>query len=632
MTFLTRVSRRLAWSFCLVASALTGAAESLGEAPAADSGAWLMRPRLLALRGDAAGAKLTGAAIDLVYDPARPVYRRQYSYADLGRGRSWIDPRAYNMRDPHREVFALALSDYNMAGGIAAELPLLASAWVLKAEAPVGRRLLEQLEEVTGWSPLQRAGWSISMSTPLPARDGNSWLATGVGVRALADTLEILGDDPLIAKVRPAIVALLEKEARLVADDWREKRPWFVQSQMTRNNQWLLPTEGLVRAALVVGKDRLRYEYELGVANLLTALDSMGPNGEFDEGISYSTMTVESALSAARAMAAAGDFRALKHPFLKNYPRWYVHHFQPGRRVINAFDCVGVSGADRAHGHYRDFLSQLVFMTGSDDAGWAARNLFDPARPEYYITLLAAGSGGRANPPAPPTFAAYERATRVNWRSSWADDATGVWVRGGHKLDIHDHPDRGHVNFILRGRPVFIEQGMIHYGEPLSPEFAGPGGHNILQLDKRITIKAPAPITVRRLDEQGGEIALEPTKGYRRLRLWRRQVRWDAASLDVKDEVAVREDRTDRMLFTWHTGSDVPVKLSGGGTTWTASWDGVVVTLSADVPIQVTQATRRNGTLQAKRGQGDTAEHAALTVATVEKVNRFTLTTSVRTP
>ncbi|MBC8011078.1 MAG: heparinase II/III family protein [Burkholderiales bacterium] len=631
MTFLTPLSRCLAWSFCLATTALAGV--SAEGASVVDATKWLMRPRLLALRGDVAGVPLARAAIDLVYDPTRPVYRRQYSYADLGRGRSWIDSRAYAMRDPHREVFALALSDYNMACGIASELPLLASAWVLKGEAPVGRRLVEQLKEATGWSPLQRAGWSVFTSdTPLPASDGNSWLATGVGVRAIADTLEILGDDPLIAPLRPALVALLEKEARLVADDWRQRRPWFVSSHMTRTNQWMLPTEGLVRAALVVGTDRMRDEYELGVANLLAALDSMGPRGEFDEGISYSMMTVESALSAARAMAAAGDDRAINHPFLKNYPRWYVHHFQPGRKVINAFDCISVSVAVRTDSGYRDYLSLLAFMTGSDDARWAARNLFDPGKAANYLTLLGSASGGPANPPAPPTFGAYERATRVNWRSSWADDATGVWVRGGHKMDFHDHPDRGHVNFILRGKPVFIEQGTVHYGDPLNAEFSGVGGHNILRLEGRHVTKAPASITVSRLDDQGGDIVLEPTKGYRRLQLWRRQVSWSGTSLDVKDEVAVREDRTDRMLFTWHTGSATPVRLSGGGTSWTAAWDGVVITFKADVPLQVTQATRSDATLLEKRGRNGLSEHSALTVGTVEKVNRLTLSTSVRTP
>ena len=71
-------------------------------------------------------------------------------------------------------------------------------------------------------------------------------------------------------------------------------------------------------------KEQFPAEYELGVANLLRALDVQGRQGEFNEGIGYATMTVASMLSAARAMAVQGDARALDHPFLRGFPTWAV--------------------------------------------------------------------------------------------------------------------------------------------------------------------------------------------------------------------------------------------------------------------------------------------------------------------
>src|SRR5690606_7346869 len=119
---------------------------------------------------------------------------------------------------------------------------------------------------------------------------------------------------------------------------WETKRPWFVRGENPITNQWVLPTEGLVTACLVVGKDRFPDAYELGVANLLKALDAHGPDGEFEEGVGYASFTVTSMLHAAHIMAVHGDRRALERPFLARFPTWLVHHLQPGDMLINCFD------------------------------------------------------------------------------------------------------------------------------------------------------------------------------------------------------------------------------------------------------------------------------------------------------
>ncbi|NLF73894.1 MAG: hypothetical protein GX575_33210 [Candidatus Anammoximicrobium sp.] len=88
---------------------------------------------------------------------------------------------------------------------------------------------------------------------------------------------------------------LLCADIKTISDDWKLKRGWFRGGGgVPHTNQWVLPTEGLIRACLVLGKDRFPAEYELGVANLLRALDVQGKQGEFNEGIGYAMFTVSS--------------------------------------------------------------------------------------------------------------------------------------------------------------------------------------------------------------------------------------------------------------------------------------------------------------------------------------------------
>ncbi|MBC8010668.1 MAG: heparinase, partial [Burkholderiales bacterium] len=336
-----------------------------------------LREQILAARGTPAAAAFETTVTRIMNAPGAQILVRPYRGEDVGvKGRSWLDPRAKPQSPEVREVFGLSMSDQNQAAIASNEVPILAAASVLQlgGEA-LTRRLDDQLAEMATWSPLQREGWTLASRDAklrynpagerLPVNDGNSWLATGWGVRAIVDTLEILGDDPLGQKHRPALLVLLAKEVGFISDDWRQKRPWFVQSNMTRTNQWMLPTEGLIRACIATGRGPGDADYELGVANLLATLNDLGAAGEFDEGLSYAMATIPSALGAARAMARAGDNRAVHHPFLKAHPLWFVHHFQPGRQVVNCFDAnSGMPVASRDQRGYRDMLATYAFMLG----------------------------------------------------------------------------------------------------------------------------------------------------------------------------------------------------------------------------------------------------------------------------
>lgn len=574
------------------------------------------------------------------------IIRRPHSLSEVGTHRTWLDGRSEALEPEIKEQFALAMSDFAACNTLAGELPLLAAGYRLTRDPALLERIAAQLEEMAHWSPLQRPGWTLytpGNRLPPDGRDGN-WLATGCGVRAIGDTLDLLPDESLDPKLVDRLHALLESEVASVVDDWETKRSWFIRSDNPYTNQWVLPTEGLVRACIILGVDNHRDAYELGVTNLMRALDAHGDRGEFEEGFGYAQFTVTSMLHAAHAMAVAGDRRAIDHPFLKNFPTWLVHHFQPGDMVINCFDAGGAFGAA---GNTRPFLSLTAMCTGDPVARWAL---------QYYVGGPSddlAGLAARALPrvdadAAPPLFAVYERATRVNWRDSWNEAGTGVWVRGGHPLDQHDHQDRGHVNFIARGHPILIEAGTPSYSHPqIMTHYSSGVGHNVVQLgtaepdassDTGKTVSHPgwqkrggvAPITVARLDANGGEVTVDATACYDGLARWNRSVTWDANQLQVTDEVALVENGEEVILFRWHLGTESEVEIAGEGTQFTITSPDATFTLRADARLTVGQVQLPDHTLEGHDGSdGPKNHHTCLVVQTEGPEGEIELVTLV---
>lgn len=544
----------------------------------------------------------------------QPIVRRVYRYEDVGKHRTWLDMRAKPLCEENRRLFALAMSDMGTANLLAAELPPLAAAYRRTGEDRFLTRVIAQLEEAATWSPIQRPGWTCYYDDhhlPPDGKDGN-WLATGCGIRGIADAIEILPEGAVGAGLMGKIKTLLAAEIESIVDDWRTKRPWFVRWENPITNQWVLPTEGLVRACLFLGRDRHREAYDLGATNLLKAMDAHGAAGEFEEGIGYAVFTVESMLRAGHAMAAQGDTRALDHVFLRRFPLWMVHHIQPGRMTVNCFDAGGAH-LPRSGGHFESLLSLITVCADSPEARWALKEQFDG--PSRDLAGLSARSMLQEPCEPPSLFASYDRARRVNWRDGWNDDATGVWVRGGHETDQHDHQDRGHVNFISRGRPILIETGTPAYHHPeIVRIFQSGVGHNVLQLgaampeaDEHFHGGTPtgrqkertiAPLAVERLDVGGGRVIVDGAQCYDGLTRWRREVEWTAGVMTVMDEVVLAEKRREIILFRWHLGTDAHVKLDGEGMRWTAEWPAALITLGASAPIVVSQTSMPDHTLK----------------------------------
>jgi hypothetical protein len=580
---------------------------------------------------------------DGVYAEARkalalPLVRRVYRYADIGKHRTWLDGRAKGPPSRGRTLFALAMADMSACGLLAHELPLLAAAYRLCGDAAFKDRVLAQLSEMADWSPLQRPGWSTCGSGALPRPRGNdgNWLATGEGVRAIADTLEIMPPESVPSALRKRLDRLLEKEIAGVVDDWQKRRPWFFRWPNPITNQWVLPNAGLVRACLLLGRRRHRQAYRLGMNNLLKSLNAHGKRGEFEEGVGYAGYTVAALLQVAAACAAAGDRRLLDHPFLRHFPTWLAHHLQPGGFLISCFD------AGSGRGTAADFAAlnaMLVAYAGSPVAKWMLTRQMSGGLPRDLAGLLAAARLQDVTAECPPLFASYRRATHVNWRDSWAPNASGVWVRGGHPADGHDHFDRGHVNLILQGRPILIEASTPPYHAPrLATHFGSGLGHNVLQVGASGPRRAVAPISVRRLSRKGGDLTVNPTAGYPELKQWRRRVRWNSRRLIVSDQVTLAQGHREILTFRWHLGTKARVRIQAGEDyrRFVVEWDRARLTLSGSEALRVTQARMPDHTLT-QRGWDDPSwnnpktqpAHTCLVIQTAGKAATFHLTTAV---
>ena len=572
-----------------------------------------------------------------------PLVRRVYRFEDIGRHRTWLDGRSLPLKEPMHSIFALAMSDHGTNQLLATELPLMAAAARLTGERRLVQRIHDQLHEMAAWSPLQRPGWcAFGDRLPPDGKDGN-WLATGSGVRAIADTLEILGRDNLPPETVARLDQLLAAEIVSIVDDWTAKRPWFVFENMPATNQWVLPTEGLIRACLVLGRERHKAAYDQGVINLFAHLNVHGSQGAFEEGIHYADFTLLSLMSVARAMALTGDRRAIDHPFLRHFPMWALQHFQPGGYIINAFDAFSAARGNRTL--LKATFAMAAVSLASREAVWALDHLTDG--PDDSLSGLVSRILPRQRMRPPPTFAAFTRAARVNWRSSWDAKATGVWVRGGDRLDSHDHTDRGHVNVILQGHPVFIEAGTPAYHNPrLRADYASGRGHNVLQLGVALPsagdfaqgyssgwqkIRAIAPITVHRLDARGGDIVVNGTAGYDGLKRWRREVVWTIGQVTVEDSVQLAVDQPQVVLFRWHLGLTRNPRILVDGKGAGIRWPGIRVSIAADSPLDITIERMPDHTLHYRSWDDKRPDHlhACLVVKTTRPVQRCRMTTQV---
>ena len=621
-------------AFCACAGADDRARDELTHAP--------LRQLLSAVATNSSLAEVRAKFIaEAKHDAKKPVLRRPCTLEEL---RKWRVTLKYKTRPPHMsalpdkewEIFCLSQGDNNAGGLLKVELPHLAAAATLTGDAMLFERVSAQLAELATWSPLERRGWSLNNSKPRFKGDDGAWLGTGWLVRAIADTVDLLPPDKISPDLRVALESRMADELALMEKDWATKRPWYVRSEAAHSNQWILPNEALVRACLFLGVDRHRETCEAGVARLLRSMDVQGTDGEFVEGLRYSGLSLESLYSIARATARTDDSRLLAHPFLQKFPTWLVHHFQPGGFLINAFDSPGSSRGNLSRD--QNLLATAAFVTGSPHALWGLRTRAGFG--ETLDAVLAANiPASRAS--APPLFASYAKATRLNWRSSWDDDtATGLWLRGGHATDFHDHMDRGHVNFIIGQRALLIEAGTLNYAVPNNAtHLRSVAGHNVLQVGDAApekltpavlanagqiltTKRRAAPITVERMGDAGGAASVDASACYESVAKWKRRVEWNRTSVSIEDEVELKQP--DIVQFRWHLGvpADAPSRTSTGRITA----GDISLAYTADQTVAGRIESMPNATLAPK----EITQHACIVLRTDQPVQRLKLKTQVK--
>ncbi len=194
--------------------------------------------------------------------------KRFYKFEDL----EGSNVRSHAIRNPvQREVFALSISDHRNAFHVRNQMTLCATAFLLTGKKIFADRVRAQLEEMTTWSPIQRGGWTMyDNSAKLPGnwnKDplwGGSWLATGSGIKAIFDMLQMMPDSVIFSNLREKLNRLFKREIHQIVQEWCLKRQWFVKSNNALTNQWVLPTQGLILACLVLGREKYAEAYEMG--------------------------------------------------------------------------------------------------------------------------------------------------------------------------------------------------------------------------------------------------------------------------------------------------------------------------------------------------------------------------------
>jgi len=533
-------------------------------------------------------------------DAKKPIIKRPVTLAELLA--KYPESMKYKTKPAHQarltdeewERFALSLSDANLNGTLSERLPRFAAAYVFSKDERLAETIRTQLAEMATWKPLERPGTSSTKSNLSYA----PWLGTGWAIRAITETLDILPEGTIPKELQATLNASLEAEIAGIQQAFQQKKLWNTQERNAYSNQWVVPNEGLVLASISIGLDKHRADYETGVARLLKSLDSQGAHGEFAEGGSYAALTMNSLLSAAEAAAHQGDRRLIDHPYLKKFPIWYAHHLQPGGRILNAFDSK-VEELDPA------LLSRFVSAVKSPEALWAIQRSGKDAFGSKLPGLIARTKADY-EAKEPPLFGVYDFAARVNWRESWNDDTSaGFWMRGGHSTDAHDHQDRGHVNFSIGKRQILLEAGISSYGIPEHiTHYKSVAGHNVLQignaapseltsevLQKAGQILDPkhrsAPITVERLDANGGSASVDASGCYEQADRWVRRVTWDKTGVTVRDEVELKSP--DYVTFRWHLAAapDAPTTTTDGKI----RIDGIDLGYGGDSPVTATVET-----------------------------------------
>jgi hypothetical protein len=189
--------------------------------------------------------------------------------------------------------------------------------------------------------------------------------------------------------------------------------------------------------------------------------------------------------------------------------------------------------------------------------------------------------------------------------------------------DGHAHRDQGQVSVYRGAQPILIDCGSDYSNAGQETNLAAAAGHGIMQVGalsprhKAIS----APIVVSRLDEQAGSVLVDSTAAYAGVVSCVRTVQWDVSGrVNFGDTVQFRDQvPAGTEVYRFHTGSTLPLQISGSGTSWQVAWEGATMSISADRAIVVGQAEWPDAVLPGKM-------HRVITIRSVDALESMAMT------
>jgi hypothetical protein len=544
-----------------------------------------------------------------------------------------IHPDQYDTRadgaGANRDIVAIAFADANQCSLLRRMGSLLAVSAAYSNDDALIAKANELLTAFLGHVPLQRPGRTLaSPGVVMPQGGDGVWLATVWGMEGIIEMMSALGDR-IPAELRADLELLLRRELRNICVDWADQRPWFVRSHAANSNQWIELSAILVKTCLFLKDESLIPAYELGVESLLASLSVHGSDGAYLEGFSYGAATLGIIFDVLADMQSNGDNRCANTPFTMNSWKWLLHNVMPGQQLVNCFDSgwsmLPTWGRSAPMPHIG-----IVAEASGPEALASCAWMFPAGRADLPgIRYLGALSGVQSAPQMTlPTYAYFPSQQLVTWRSAWErpkdpQSALGVWVRGGGLGEDHGHRDQGQVSVYKGDRPILIDCGSDYYNPDQETILASAAGHGIMQvgaISPRYKSMS-APIVVSRLDEQAGSVTVDSTAVYSGVVFCRRTVQWDVSGrVNFGDTVAFRQTvPAGTEVFRFHTGSALPLEISGNGTSWQVTWDGATMSINADRGIIVDQAEWPDAMLPGKM-------HRVITISNVDALDSMAMT------
>ncbi len=338
---------------------------------------------------------------------------------------------------------------------------------------------------------------------------------------------------------------------------------------------------GILLGALAIGDEAPEpagMAMEHAIRLLPNAMQHYAPDGAWNEGPGYWAYATEYTV-----YALAGMQTALGTDFGLSGMEGFS---QAGAMPILSLGPSGItfSFADCRPGRVRS--EALMWLARRfDEPTWGAYQVAY-ARPTALDLLWYEPRFSEADWRTLPRVKHFRGVDFVVARSSWADDALFLAIKGGDNKANHSHLDLGAFVLDAHGKRYFVDFGRDNYNLP--GYFGGQRfeyyrlrteSHNILLINPSRQAnqdrRAVAPMTVKRGDGGTATARIDLTEAYRPRGAERvvRTAAFDGESVTLTDGVEL----TDPGEVWWAAHTPAEVSLSDDGRTAALSLDGDVV-------------------------------------------------------